>query len=167
MEDDPKSALAAYIENLSKNYYKWYERSHARNRRLWSVGHGMVLLAGVLASVIAAATAADRTLTDLSIVRTALIVLPILSTLASSLMSQSRVRDLMALRERGREQLQHIIDRARVDYAAHSGDPDRLTAIHAALVEQVSAVERQQSNDFNSIVPGGAERGAVLQQASS
>jgi hypothetical protein len=154
LEDSPKKALAAYVADLSV-YYAWYERKHIANRRMWIVGQGFVLLAGVLASATAAAAAADEAIFGHPAVRSALIVLPILSALASALLSQTRVRELMTLRERGREQIQRLMSQARADFAAHASNPVKLTELHRALIASVSAVEREQGRIYNLTAPGG------------
>src|SRR5262249_37393221 len=102
-----------------------------------------------------AAAASEHSLSTFGFVRTSLIVLPIVGALASSLLAQTRARELLALRERGREAMQALISRARADYAAAADDHDRQASLPASLVEEVSRLEREQAAGFLSIAPGG------------
>lgn len=151
--ENPKEALRMYILELERDYYPWYNRSSNRLKWGWGLGQGTALIAGVTASVLAAA-ASDQSLKTFGLVRTALVLLPIVGALASSLLAQTRARDLLALREHGREVMQALISRARADYAAAADDSVRLASLHTALVKEVSQLERDQSAGFLSIAPG-------------
>lgn len=153
--DSPKEALGHYIRELDSKYYPWYERASRRLKWWWGLGQATALLAGVLASIIAAA-AKEETFSHFGFIRTALVVLPIVGALASALLAQTRARELFTLRERGRETMQALISRAEADYAAASADPERLAEIHANLIAAVSRLEREQAATFFSTAPGGA-----------
>ena len=157
--ENPKEALRMYILELERDYYPWYSRSSNRLKWVWGVGQATALIAGVVASVLAAAATAES-LTRFGPVRTALVLLPIVGALASSLLAQTRARDLLALRERGRESIQALISRARADYAAAADDSARLALLHVSLVQEVSRLECEQAVDFLSIAPGGVPRSA-------
>jgi hypothetical protein len=153
--DSSKEALRRYILELDRDYYPWYNRASRRLKWWWGLGQTTALLAGVLASIIAAA-AKEETFSHFGFLRTALIVLPIVGALASALLAQTRARELFTLRERGRETMQTLISRAEADYALASADPERLAKIHANLINAVSRLEREQAATFFSTAPGGA-----------
>jgi hypothetical protein len=152
--DNPKDALRLYLEELETDYYPWYRRSSNRLKWAWGVGQSTALIAGVLASVLAAATPQAK-LTQFGFVRIALIVLPIVGALASSLLAQTHAKDLLALREGGREKIQDIIARARAEYAAAGNDLTRLSSLHSLLIDKVGKLEREQASGFLSTAPGG------------
>lgn len=160
LSDEPKAALQEYIEQLSTDYYTWYKRRHVAHRRFWSVGQIVVLLAGFLATAAGALATADSELSRSLPVRLVLIFLPMLGALVSALLSQTRTREMMALREQGRERIQYLVDRARVDFAAasKSGQADKLTEIHRALVEDVSLLEKEQGRIYFLTVAEGSNR---------
>jgi hypothetical protein len=81
-----------------------------------------------------------------------------LSSLAGSIMAQSRARELLALREYGRAKLQDIISRAKAGYAATPNDPAELSRLHMALVTEVNKLELAQANDFFSAVAASEKR---------
>jgi hypothetical protein len=153
--ESPKEALAAYIVELERGYLPWYERSSNRWKVIWGVGQTTALLAGVLASVLAAA-ADEAALQRFGLWRTVLIVLPALGAFAASLLGLMRARELLALRERGRVKIQEIISRAKANYASAAGTPERLSDLHTALVAEVNRLENDQATDFLSLAPGAA-----------
>jgi hypothetical protein len=155
LADTPKDAMSQYIAELERNYYPWYGRASERLKRTWSIGQAVALLAGVLASVLAAA-ANEQSLARFGWIRTGLIILPLIGAFTSSLLAQTRVRELLALRERGRESMQALISKAKADYAATASDNARLAALHTTLVDAVSRIEQSQAADFFSIAPGGS-----------
>jgi hypothetical protein len=151
--DNPKDALRLYLEELEADYYPWYRRSSNRLKWAWGVGQFTALVAGVIASVLAASTPQAK-LTQFGIVRIALVVLPIVGAIAASLLAQTRAKDLLALREEGREKIQDIIARARAAYANAGNDSTRLSALHLGLIEEVGKLEREQAARFLSFSPG-------------
>jgi phosphate/sulfate permease len=68
----------------------------------------VALISGVVASVLAAAADKDD-IGSLGRIRTALIVLPLIGAVASSLLAQTRVKELLGLRESGRETMQRLV----------------------------------------------------------
>ena len=149
--DTPKAALASFIEELETFYYSWYDGATTRNYYAWFIAQAVALLAGFSTALIAALLGTEQ-LRSWSFGRVLLIVLPILGSLASTYLVQSRIAELEALRESGRETVQRLANEARVDFAAASSTED-YSAIHRALVEKVGELEREQSRAFQRIVP--------------
>jgi hypothetical protein len=155
ISESPKEALTAYILELERDYRSWYEASSTRWKVVWGVGQTTALLAGVIASILAA-SASEAALQQFGWLRTALIVLPALGAFASSLLGQMRARELLALREGGRAAIHEIISQAKANFAAAAGDPDRIFQLHTALVAEVMRLEKAQANDFLTLAPGGS-----------
>ena len=151
IHDNPKAALAAYIEDLEENYYTWYERAANRNYTMWTVAQGTAVIAGVATAVLAAFMR-EELFKGYSFFRIALIVLPVIGTLASTFLLQTRVRDLLALRERGRQSVQALITRARAEFAA-AASAERLTTIHRDLAVEIARIEKEQTVGFFAVVP--------------
>jgi hypothetical protein len=68
------------------------------------------------------------------------------------MLTQTRVRDILALRESGREQIETLIEKAKVAYAANATTGD-LAGLPVGLVNDVSRLEKQQAVNVLSIVP--------------
>lgn len=157
--DNPKDALASYILELRQHYYPWYASHSRRHSQFLAIGQGVAIVAGMLASVLAASVTKEMMI-QFGFIKTALVVLPLIGTLASSFLAQARVRELLALRERGRERIQALVSQAEADYAAAADDDAKLTAIHSALVAEVSQLEQHQAVEFLVVAPGAAGTGA-------
>lgn len=151
IEDNPKAALESFIRELETFYYPWYDDATTRNYYTWFVAQGLSLVSGFATAVLAALIRQDQ-LRSWGTVRVTLVVLPLLGSLASTFLMQSRIAELEALRERGRETVQRLANVARVDFAAVSS-PEQYTEIHRMLVSEVSTLEQEQSRGFQRIVP--------------
>jgi hypothetical protein len=156
--DSPIAALQAYVEDLKTDYYPWYLRATNLHSWLWAIGQGVAIVASLSAALVAALTTQQQ---FAEYTRGVLVVLPLVGTFASSLVLQTKVRELLSLRERGRERIQTLISMAQADFADAHGDDKKVTAIHKALVESVSQLEREQSLEFFAVAPGSSSKGAV------
>lgn len=165
IDTDPKAALARYITELETNYLPWYERSSRRLQVLWGIGQMTAILAGIGTSVLAA-MASERTFSDYAPLRLAIVLLPLLGTLASALLGQTRAKELLGLREQGREVIQRIVSQARADYASAANNSET-SALHRALIAAVSDLERAQSLNFLNIAPGGSSTSNAERKPSS
>src|SRR5437016_4721181 len=104
-----KEGLQHYIHELETLYYPWYETAAQRHFYVWVAIQAIAISAGVAAALVAA-LANGQQLLGVGTVRLLLVVLPLLGSTASALLVQTRVRDLMALREQGRQRVQHLIE---------------------------------------------------------
>ena len=149
--DDPKSALESYLEELEDDYYSWYSKATVRNYWIWLLGQGTTIAAGLLTAVVAALASEDA-LRSFGVLRVLLVILPLIGTLAATFLLQTRVRELFALREKGRQSIQSIASRGRIQFAACS-KPQDFTLVHTELEKEVGKVEAEQNLGFFSIVP--------------
>jgi len=72
--------------------------------------------------------------------------------LASTYLVQSRIAELEALREKGRQGIQRLAAQARADFAA-AATPQQLSEIHKNLIAAVTALEEEQARGFNALIP--------------
>ena len=151
IDGNPKAALESYILNLERHYYPWYSKATTRDYYAWFVAQAVLLVSGFATAILAALLRKDNFETW-SGVRIAIVLLPLVSSLASTFLVQSRIAELEALREKGRETVQRLISEARVDFAA-AASHDRFTEIHRELVAEISTLELEQSRGFQRIVP--------------
>lgn len=151
IQKDPKSALSSYIEELDEYYYPWYESAAEKNYWMWAIAQGTAVITGLATAVLAAFMQEDL-FKDFNVFRICLISLPVVGTLASTFLIQTRVRDLLALRERGRQSIQTLISSARAEYAAAS-TLERFTQIHRDLIQRVGLIEKEQTVGFFTIIP--------------
>ena len=151
LEDTPKEALASFIGELDTRYYDWYDTETDLAYYLWRGAQWVAWLSGIAAAFIAALLR-DQQFIDWGFGRIALIALPLIGSLASTFIVQSRIADLESLRETGREAVQRLANQARVEYAAATS-PEQYTEIHRELVAEVSALEKEQNRVFHRLAP--------------
>lgn len=149
--DTPKAALASFITELETYYYPWYDSATSRNYYTWFVAQALSLVSGFGTAVIAALLHDDQ-FKSWGAGHIALVVLPLVGSLASTFLVQSRVAEMEALREAGRETIQRLANHARADFAA-AASPEDYTKLHRSLAAEVSTLERDQSRAFQRIIP--------------
>jgi hypothetical protein len=157
LPDHPKEALAAYIAELEKDYSSWYEKASRRNKYFWIVAQVTVVVAG-FATAIVAALIDHLAGMGLTFLRILLITLPIIGSLAATLLVQTRALERKALRERGRQAIQGLIAKAKADYAVASSN-EEWSAVHQQLIKDVQALESEQAMEFVRIAPGSIQLG--------
>ncbi len=142
-----RKELEFYIVDLGENVLDWYERDANRQYRWWFSCFWVSIAAGFVSSLIAALVKGGA-LTAYGPI--ALIVLPALGSLAGLILSQLHFRELEDLRERGRIEIQDIIDWARGQLAAADGEA-RCLAVYEELRKKVKDLEMQQHEEFTRI----------------
>jgi hypothetical protein len=153
LEDNPKDALEAYLRYMWSGYCKWYEAAVASNQRLWMATQAIAIAAGFGASVLAALS--DQLWFHEGVWRIALIVLPLVGTLAGSIAATSRVAARWSLREQGRQAVQQLVDSGRQRFASATS-PAEYAEIHASLVKAIATVEAAQAAGCFPLVTNGS-----------
>ena len=156
LPDKPREALEAYIGDLEKNYYPWYDKASRRNKYLLMIAQVTVIVAGFVTAIIAA-LAKDLSLTNISLPRLLLIILPIVSSFAATVLVQARLLERKLLRERGRQTIQGLIELAKVNFA--NAKTEDLSAIHKKLVEDVQELEQRQALEAGSLFAKSSQDG--------
>lgn len=147
LAETPKEAFGDYIRELEDDYYGWYAKASNRNKVAFVILQGTAILAGTGTAVVAALVK------ELEALRLVLVLLPLLGTFVTALLAQTRVREVLAIRELGREQVQRLISDAKAEYAATSANADmHFTQLHKKLIADVSHIERQQALNALSII---------------
>jgi hypothetical protein len=154
LEDNPKDALDVYLRYMWSGYYKWYEAAVARNQRLWLATQVVAIAAGFGTAVLAALSG-EPWFREASFWRVALIVLPLVGTLAGSIAANSRVAARWALREQGRQAVQQLVDSGRQRFASAT-TPAEYAEIHAFLVKTIAAIEAAQAEGCFPLVTDNA-----------
>jgi hypothetical protein len=123
-----REALEVFILHLAAVYYPWYERAVARNHYLWLSGQMIALLAGFGTGLLAALLTEEQ-FRGLQAGRIALIVLPVLGSVAST-----------------------VLNDARKAFAAASSELE-CKAIHEELNRKTEKIEKSQSVSFFANAP--------------
>jgi hypothetical protein len=151
IESDPRSALESYIHELEGIYLPWYEHAVNRNLRYWATAQGIALLSGFATALIAAFVKSDPG-AGFTVGRGFLIAVPIVGSLASVFLVQSRIAEFESLREVGRLTIQHLTSQARCDFAAAETSA-QFSQLHRTLIAAVNQLEERQGRAFQALIP--------------
>jgi hypothetical protein len=144
---DPTEAFGRYMGELRSEYLSWYQSAIKVNSWGWQIAQGVGLAASFAAAVLAALWK-EQTMMSFETIRVWLIVLPLIASFASSILVQLRPREIMLLRDAGREAIQNLIADAEARYPAIASDPAAISLLHQELVARVSAIEQSQTAEF-------------------
>ena len=149
--DNPKEAVASYIASITDDYYKWYDNQKNSNKNWWSTLNFMIIGASVITTIMAALQTSEIAFIKehLTTVHILLVLIPLIGTAASAVLMQTKALELYNLREKGREEIQFLVDEGKRRYAACKAD-EEYTLLHEYLVQEVRKVEQSQANDFFS-----------------
>jgi hypothetical protein len=145
LPDTPRQAFERYILELENEYLPWYESASTSKKVWWIFGQSTALVA-TGATVFIAGLVDKELFTQY---RWLLVLLPLVGAFATTMLAQTRVRDILALREAGREQMQGLISKAKVDFAALKDS--EVSEAHAKLVTAVSHIEQAQAANILSV----------------
>lgn len=149
VKDNEKEALKAYLEELRSEYYEWYDREKNRNRKWWRSLNFLIIGSSVITTILAALQTSEISFikSNLINIQIILILVPLAGTAASTVLMQTKTLELYKLREKGREEMQFLIDEGRRQFAACKNDAD-FTKVHNFLISEVRKIEQSQASDF-------------------
>jgi len=159
IDDSPKEALNAFLLEIDKDYYEWYEKN-VKQLRLWWRLSEYVQIGSSFVTAILAAIATEEWFTSFGPFRIALILLPVFGAACTVAAAKSHLHERYQLREDGRRSIQNAFNSGRQRYAEAS-TPAEYAEIHAQLVKQLNEIEAQQSAGFFSFVLGKAKSDAL------
>src|SRR5262249_6810406 len=95
LPNEPQGGLEQFILELEHDYYPWYDRASTFNKVMWMIGQGTAIVAGAASAVVASVLEPA----ELPTFKWLLVLLPLIAAFATSLLVQTRVREVLALRE--------------------------------------------------------------------
>jgi hypothetical protein len=150
IHDNPKEAVESYIRHLETAYYKWYARSVKRNFALWVTLQTVALVAGIATAVLAALL--KEKIVSGDGVAWVFVILPLISSVASSVVAQSRVYDRWRLREYGRAEFQNLATKGRQRFASINSSSG-YAELHDQLRKDTHEIEKAQGKGFFALGP--------------
>lgn len=148
---DRRQALEGYIRELQNLYYPWYDQKQRWYKRQWQILQTLTVVSGFSSSILAALLQ-DRTFSGPGWARALVVLLPLVGSLASTLLLQSRSLELMALREKGRQTVQYLVSFSKNRYPALADD-EEITRFHEWLIGEVSKLAQEQVAGFVALAP--------------
>lgn len=144
---DSCNVLSAFVEGLDVEYGQWYDKAARRCFALWGGLQLLAILSGFLTAILAAVAAFPKNDPLPLIGRIVLVVLPLLGSLAATILLQFRVYDLWHLREQGRLAFQRLASEGRGRLASASGKVACEKA-YADLQNRAMEIEEAQAGRF-------------------
>jgi hypothetical protein len=130
--------LEEYLLRVEKEHLRWYERWQNIHYWIWIGLEAVSILTPAAATITAAVAMANKQF-DEPITKTLLTTLPVISTVASSLLARTGAREMERTREEGRQQIEYLLERARLDLH------------NAATDEEVATIRRNVIADIERI----------------
>lgn len=145
--------LKSFVEELDCEYGRWYAKSVRRCFVLWGSLQLLAILSGFLTAILAAFAAFSSDQKFPLLGRIVLVVLPLLGSLAATILLQFRVYDLWRLREQGRLAFQRLAAEGRRRLASASGE-EACGQIYEDLQHRAMEVEEAQAGRFFGLWKG-------------
>lgn len=139
----PQEALELFADKIEKEFERWYDRHEVICRWSFLGLQLFVFLVSIATALIAALSDKEQFGAWGKYV---LVILPLLASIATTLLSQLRLYDLWKLREEGRIKLQDLAIEARRRAAGASDDECKV--VHAELQKRLNEIETAQSTSF-------------------
>ena len=144
LPDNPKDAVAHYIDYLYNDFLIWYNKSVRKNYRLWFYCQILSLMAGFGTSLLAALMHGSLVNQESAVLQWLLILLPFFGSIAATIVVQSKVVARWQLREKGRRDIELLLHSAKQRYASAS-TPEEYKGLHIDLIASVKKIEEEQS----------------------
>lgn len=136
--------LRAFVKELQKGYEMWYVNSVKRVMFAYYGLQILSLLSGFLTALITALTTADTFVGSRRIV---LIMVPLIGSLAGTVLLQFRLYDLWQVREDARIAFQDLASEGRKRLAA-AASQEECFKIHESLQLRATEIEIEQKRRF-------------------
>jgi hypothetical protein len=149
LRDNPKDAVEAYISIQLAKYLHWYANVSTSNWVAYSVIEIVSIIFGLCGALLAAL--AKQPFANLNNWwQLGMVAFPLVGSLCSTFLIQFRVREFHALREKGRIEVEDIIQRARSAFASAKTD-EEYKKLHDSLISQIKELETTQSRGYFAI----------------
>lgn len=152
---DSRKCLDKYIQKLEEVHLPWYEATSGRQTIYWRACSLATILGAFGTSVVGALNAGgDKFKNYGPIIDVTLIVLPLISGLAATFLTQFRFREMEKLRELGRIEIQDLIDWAK-GQLARNGQEDACFKVYEDLRKKVTDLETRQHLNQHEVLAAG------------
>jgi hypothetical protein len=154
----PRDAAAQYIDHIYNYYYKDYDRESVRYQNIFNYFTLMVIFLGFSTSVLATIQKQEIIKYYSEYISWILIVLPFLSSLIVTVITQFRIREKFILREDARLKASDLLTKARIRFAAANEEKD-YTLLHEWLSDEIYQLQLNQKTGFFGQEPSSGNKG--------
>lgn len=142
-----RDAIVAFINEIHTEYKIWYAKSCRLNYRVWYTLQLLSLLSGFLTSILIAFQTQEKWSTTIKII---CIILPLLGSLAATIILQFKIFETWKLREEGRISFQNLVNYANSELLKCKAEED-YEKLYEILTLRTNEIENTQASHFFSL----------------
>lgn len=136
----PKEQVFGLMQELEKDYLKWYEKAFST----WIFGYKLLQISSLFLGFATAVVSAFISVESFEIWgKPTLTILPLLSTFFGALLTQGKFRDMLQIREEGRISILELIYEGREGLMKAESDQD-IVQLYRKLYSKLITIERTQ-----------------------
>jgi hypothetical protein len=141
------SSLQAFIKKIHKEYEVWYAKVCRLNYRIWYSLQLISLLSGFLTSIFIAFQDPEKWTPTARIIS---ILIPLIGSLAATIILQFKVFETWKLREEGRISFQNLVNFSN-SQILKCKTPEDFQKLFEEITIQTNQIENEQANKFFSL----------------
>ena len=157
-EMPPREAAAHYIDHVYKKYREDYDEESVMYQNLFNYLTISVIFLGFLTSVLAAIQKHGLINNYSEYIGWILIVLPFISSLIVTILTQFRIKEKFILREDARLKANDLYTKARIRFSAAKDEKD-YTLLHEWLADEIYQLQLNQKTGFFGQEPSTGKKG--------
>lgn len=137
-----KEALVALINKIHQDYEIWYAKISKRNFRIWYGLQLVSLLCGFLTSIFVAFQTKATWTPNIKLICA---IIPLIGSLASTVVLQFKVFETWRLREEGRISFHNLVNMANTELLKCK-IPEDYHKLHETITQKTNELENEQSS---------------------
>lgn len=142
-----RDSLSKFIDELHFEYELWYAKSCRLNYRIWYALQLIALLSGFLTSIFVAFQTKEEWSTTIKII---CVVVPLIGSLAGTVILQFKIFETWRLREEGRILFQSLVNFAKSEFSKCKEEED-YEKLFEILRVRTEEIEHAQASSFFSL----------------
>ncbi|RDB03486.1 DUF4231 domain-containing protein [Runella aurantiaca] len=143
-EHNDRESLVAFIDKIHQVYEIWYAKVAKRNHRVWYMLQLVSLLCGFLTSIFVAFQTKATWTPNIKLICA---VIPLIGSLASTIVLQFKVFETWRLREEGRISFHNLVNFGNSELLKCK-TPEDFQKLHETLTQKTNELENEQSSKY-------------------
>lgn len=144
---DNREALESFIYELHRDYEIWYAKTCRLNYRIWYALQLLSLLSGFFTSIFVAFQSKENWSPTIKII---CILIPLIGSLAATVILQFKIFETWKLREQGRISFQNLVNYGRSELLKCKNE-EEYQKLYEILTLKTNDIENSQADYFFSL----------------
>ncbi|MFN3378787.1 MAG: hypothetical protein ACK41O_04980 [Runella zeae] len=146
-EQNTQEALLRLIDKVHRQYETWYAKVSKRNHRVWYSLQLVSLLCGFLTSIFVAFQTKATWTPNIKLICA---IIPLIGSLASTLVLQFKIFETWRLREEGRISFHNLVNYSNSELLKCK-TPEDFQQLFETITQKTNELENEQSSKFFSL----------------